>query len=213
MSSRKARLGAMAAAAVFVMVGATTAFAQDTTATPTGQPPVGTPVPTDGPVPPATELTTPPADPAAPMTAPPETAPPVTTPAQPTTPAVIMQPPISPSQVVVPPQENGPMTVGNFSAAVNNQAQHLRRLNQLGTVPGERITIINVANLSPSPVTAGIENAVSRAETRSAASARAAASNNASISAALSAAGISADNVVAIAVRGHNLNDVTVYHR
>ena len=205
MTSRISRLGAIAAAALFMMAGATTAFAQDTTtdttATPTQQ------TPTDAPVPPTTEIITPPADPV------PVVAPTLTTPATTTTTTTVLSVPAqNPSGVVVPRQERGPMTVGNFNAAVANQASHLRRLNQLGSIPGERTTLINVANLSPSSTTAGIENAVSRAESRSA-SARAAASSNASIAAALSSAGVNADNVIAIAVRGHNENDVTVYHR
>lgn len=114
--------------------------------------------------------------------------------------------------VMVPPQMAGPMTVGNFNAAVNNQASHLRRIRGLSNLTGSQITLIPVSKLSPSPATAGIENAVTRAEGR-AASARAAASENAAISAALTAAGVSADAVIAISVRGHEENDVTVYHR
>ncbi|HEX6251906.1 MAG TPA: hypothetical protein VFZ56_10780 [Gemmatimonadaceae bacterium] len=114
--------------------------------------------------------------------------------------------------VVVPPQMAGPMTVGNFNAAVNNQASHLRRLRGLSNLTGSNVTLIPVSKLSPSPATAGIENAITRAEGR-AASARAAASDNTAISAALTAAGVNADAVLAIAVRGHNENDVTVYHR
>ena len=98
------------------------------------------------------------------------------------------------------------------NAAVNNQASHLRRLRGLSNLTGSNITLIPVSKLSPSPATAGIENAITRAEGR-AASARTAASGNAAISAALTAAGVSADAVLAIAVRGHNENDVTVYHR
>jgi hypothetical protein len=205
MTSRIARLGATAAAAVFVMVGATPAFAQDTTTDTTAMPTQQVPPTTDVVTPP---VTTPPADPT------PVTVPAPATPATTTTTTTVLSVPAqtNPAGVMVPPQERGPMTVGNFNAAVSNQASHLRRLNQLGSIPGERITLINVANLSPSPATAGIENAISRAESRSA-SARAAASSHASIAAALSAAGVSADNVIAIAVRGHNENDVTVYHR
>lgn len=237
MSSRRARLGAATVAAVFLMVGATTAFAQDT---PTTQPPTGTEgagtlqTPAVPATPPEVTPETPPPPPTsvAPITAPvPEPAPTITptpltqptTTVQPTTPAMTTTtaitvdipsvPMTNPQGVVVPPQEKGPLTVGNFNAAVNSQAQHLRRLNQLGSIPGERITIINVANLSPSPATARIEAAVERAGTRSATSARAASASNASVSAALSSAGISAENVLAIAVRGHNLNDVTIYHR
>jgi hypothetical protein len=273
MSSLKARVSALAVAAVFVMVGATGAFAQGTGAgaagtggTGTGGTAAGDP----GSAPPAAATgdagTGTPADavgtggaaettldqaPAQPGTVP--LTEPGTQPMQPGTqqmqPGTQMQaqPGIQtqvqpgtqlqttewtaarftdPQQVSVPPQSRGPLTVGSFNAAVRLQSQNIARLNRLGTnIPGQRITVINVRNLHPGPATAataraagavpttGVDNAITQAESRSAAAAQAAARNNTAVANALSQANISIDNVLAIAVRGHNLNDVTVYHR
>jgi outer membrane biosynthesis protein TonB len=206
MPLRKALMGAAAVAAVIAISGTANLEAQEPT-TPADTVPVTTPT---EPVTP-----TPPTDPAPPpMPEVVEPAPPAAPTAAPTT-TMTMEPattPVNLQNVVVPPQTVGPMTVGNFNAAVNNQASHLRRLRGLSNLTGSQITLIPVSKLSPSPATAGIENAVTRAEGR-AASARTAAAENAAVSAALTAAGVSADAVLAIAVRGHNENDVTVYHR
>lgn len=204
MSSRKAFWGATAAAAMLAFAGTASLHAQEPT-TPSDSVPVTTPA----------EPTTPPVAPAPaaviPVTPTVETTTPATT-TRTTTVAPVTMTVSNPASITVPPQMSGPMTVGNFNAAVNNQASHLRRLRGLSNLTGSNITLIPVSKLSPSPATAGIENAVTRAEGR-AASSRTAASENAAIAAALTAAGVSADAVLAIAVRGHNENDVTVYHR
>jgi hypothetical protein len=263
MSSLKARVSALAVAAVFVMVGATGAFAQGTGGAGTGTGAGGTTagaageaagggtaagqaagegqaVGTGG----AAETTLDQA-PAQPGTVP--LTEPGTQPMQPGTQQMQAQPGVQmqvqpgtqlqttewtasritdPQQVTVPPQSRGPLTVGSFNAAVRLQSQNIARLNRLGTnIPGQRITVINVRNLHPGPASAataraagavpttGVDNAITQAESRSAAAAQAAARNNTAVANALSQANISIDNVLAIAVRGHNLNDVTVYHR
>lgn len=201
MSSRKALMGAAAVAAVIAITGVPNLHAQDPTPADT--------VPVTTPTDPVTPAPTPVPTIVEPMPVV-EPTPPTTT----TTTTIVMEPttPVSLQNVVVPPQMAGPMTVGNFNAAVNNQASHLRKLRGLSNLTGSQITFIPVSKLSPSPATAGIENSVTRAEGR-AASARTAAAENAAVTAALTAAGVSADAVLAIAVRGHNENDVTIYHR
>lgn len=212
MSSRRALMGAAAVAAVFAITGTANLGAQEPTPADTARADtVPVTIPTDPIMP------TPPTDPAPTPTPTPEIVQPTPTPAPTTAPTTTMMAepattPVNLENVVVPPQTVGPMTVGNFNAAVNNQASHLRTLRGLSNLTGSQITFIPVSKLSPSPATAGIENAVTRAEGR-AASSRTAASENAAISAALTAAGVSADAVLAIAVRGHNENDVTIYHR
>lgn len=205
MSSRKTLMGAAAAAALFAFAGTASLHAQEPT--PKDSVPVTTPAQPTTPTTPAPTPTTPTEPVAAPTTPMPTTAPTTTT-----TTVAMPATTMTPASVTVPPQTSGPMTVGNFNAAVNNQASHLRRLRGLSNLTGSQITLIPVSKLSPSPATANIENAVTRAEGR-AASARTAASENAAISAALAAAGVSADAVIAISVRGHEENDVTVYHR
>lgn len=217
MYSRKAAIGAVAVA-LFLVAAPLVGHAQDppmpTTTdtiapvtTPPGEPtPVYTPEPTPEPAEPT-----------------PEPAPVVT----PTPPAAFPPPPAAveaPARatvitsagaigpVTLPPQELGPMTIGNFSAAVRSQADHLARLRRLTNLSADHVTIINTGSLSPSPETAGIEASLSRAEAR-AESVRSAITGNAVVSSALASAGISAESVVAVSVRGHELNDVTIYHR
>ena len=118
---------------------------------------------------------------------------------------------MSPQGVVVPPQDEGPMTVAAFAEAVRNQATHRARLARLTNLPPQQVTIINIANLSPSPP-ASTDASVTRAE-GIATTRRRTVSAHSVVSDVLSRAGISVDNVLALAVRGHLLNDVTIYHR
>lgn len=118
---------------------------------------------------------------------------------------------MSPQGVVVPPQDEGPMTVAAFAEAVRNQATHRARLARLTNLPPQQVTVINIANLSPSPP-ASTDASVTRAE-GIATTRRRTLSGHAVVSDVLSRAGISVDNVLALAVRGHLLNDVTIYHR
>lgn len=115
------------------------------------------------------------------------------------------------AQVTVPPQTVGPMTVGRFVEAVNNQASHLARLNRLRDIPGTQVTVINTATLSGGAM-GDVDRATTRAGAR-ATSVRNAVRNHSVVSGALSSGGINVDSVVAVAVRGHLLNDVTVYYR
>lgn len=118
---------------------------------------------------------------------------------------------MSPQGVVVPPQDEGPMTVAAFAEAVRNQAAHRARLARLTNLPPQQVTVINIANLSPSPP-ASTDASVTRAESI-AARRHAAVRAHSVVSDVLSRGGINVDNVLAIAVRGHLLNDVTIYHR
>lgn len=118
---------------------------------------------------------------------------------------------MSPQGVVVPPQEEGPMTVAAFAEAVRNQATHRARLARLTNLPPQQVTVINIANLSPSPP-ASTDASVTRAESISARR-HAAVRAHSVVSDVLSRGGINVDNVLALAVRGHLLNDVTIYHR
>lgn len=115
------------------------------------------------------------------------------------------------AQATVPPQAVGPMTVARFVEAVNNQATHIARLRRLTDIPGTQVTVISTATL-----TGGSAGEVDRATTRAGArttSVRNAIRNHSVVSSALSSGGINVDSVVALAVRGHLLNDVTVYYR
>jgi hypothetical protein len=115
------------------------------------------------------------------------------------------------AQATVPPQAVGPQTVGRFVEAVNNQATHIARLRRLTDIPGTQVTVINTATL-----TGGMSGDVDRATTRAGArttSVRNAIRNHGVVSSALASGGINVDSVVALAVRGHLLNDVTVYYR
>ena len=115
------------------------------------------------------------------------------------------------AQATVPPQAVGPQTVGRFVEAVNNQASHIARLNRLTNIAGTQVTVINTATLTAGTA-AQVDNAATRAGAR-ATSVRNAVRNHAVVSSALSSGGINVDSVVAVAVRGHLLNDVTVYYR
>jgi hypothetical protein len=118
---------------------------------------------------------------------------------------------MSPQGVVVPPQDEGPMTVAAFVEAVRNQATHRARLARLTNLPPQQVTVINIANLSPSPP-ASTDASVTRAEGIATTRGRTLRAHSV-VSDVLSRANISVENVLALAVRGHLLNDVTLYHR
>jgi hypothetical protein len=118
---------------------------------------------------------------------------------------------MSPQGVVVPPQDEGPMTVAAFAEAVRNQATHRARLARLTNLPPQQVTVINIANLSPSPP-ASTDASVTRAEGIATTRGRTLRAHSV-VSDVLSRANIGVENVLALAVRGHLLNDVTLYHR
>jgi hypothetical protein len=103
------------------------------------------------------------------------------------------------------------MTVAAFAEAVRNQAMHRARLARLTNLPPQQVTVINIANLSPSPP-ASTDASVTRAQNIATTRGRTLRAH-AVVSDVLSRAGIGIENVLALAVRGHLLNDVTIYHR
>lgn len=125
------------------------------------------------------------------------------------TPSIAQQ--VSPVGVVVPPQDEGPMTVAAFAEAVRNQASHRARLARLTNLPPQQVTVINIASLSPSPP-ASTDASVTRAQNIATTRGRTLRAHSV-VSDVLSRGGISVENVLALAVRGHLLNDVTIYHR
>ena len=109
-------------------------------------------------------------------------------------------------------RQGTPGSYGAFIAALNNQAMHRQRLARISNLTPAEVTVSDVASIGAPDNTAGMDRAMTRRASSSAATRRAV-SNNAVVAGVLSAANISVDRVVAITVKGHELRDVTVFYK
>lgn len=109
-------------------------------------------------------------------------------------------------------RQGTPGSYGAFIAALNSQAMHRQRLARISNLTPAEVTVSEVASIDAPDNTTGMDRAITRRASSTAATRRAI-SNNSVVAGVLSAANISVDRVLAITVRGHELRDVTVFYR
>lgn len=109
-------------------------------------------------------------------------------------------------------RQDAPGSYGNFIAALNTQRMHRQRLARINNLTPQEVTVSDVSTIAAPDNTTALDNAITRRASASR-TASAAASGNSVVAGVLSSAGINADRVLAITVKGHGLRDVTVFYR